>query len=227
MNSEIVYDCRIAKYSASERDLAYMHIERLTELGLKGSVILADRGYPSYELMAKLIDNSFDFLIRIPKSWKILVEMLEDNPDENDFYFESNDKRYDFRAYRVTLDSGEYEWLVTSLDAEILSADEARELYAKRWGIEVRYRFVKNILQLENFSGKTVIAVKQEFYAAVYLANLCTAVTKVADAQIQNDDLKKLSNIRDRLTELVSLTELWLFLSPLSVNKARLCVTPC
>ena len=221
VNSEIVYDCRIAKYAASERDLARMHIERLKELGLGGSVILADRGYPSYEFMAELIDNGFDFLIRIPKSWTILVEMLEAHPDENDFYFELSGKRYDFRAYCVTLDSDEHEWLVTSLNAETLSADEAKELYAKRWGIETKYGFVKNKLQLENFSGKTVIAVKQEFYAAVYLANLCTAVTKVADAQIENDDLKKLSNIRVRLTELVSLTELCLFLSPLFVNKAN------
>jgi hypothetical protein len=220
VNSEIVYDCRIAKYAASERALASMHIERLAELGLFGSVILADRGYPSYDFMAELIDNGFDFLVRIPKSWRILVVLLEENPDENDFYFELNNQRYDFRAYRVTLDNGEYEWLVTSLDAETLSADEAKELYAKRWGIEVKYGFVKNKLQLENFSGKTVIAVKQEFYATVYLANLCTAVTKVADAEIKNDDLKKLSNIQDKQTELASLTELLLFLSPLCASQA-------
>lgn len=73
-------------------------------------------------------------------------------------------------------------------------------------------------LRLENFSGKTVIAVKQEFYAAVYLANLCAAVTKVADAQIKADDLKKLSNIPVKPTELVSLTDFLSSSSPLSAS---------
>jgi IS4 transposase len=158
--------------------------------------------------MAKIIDEGFDFLIRIPKSWKTLVEMLETAPDENDFYFELDNKRYDFRAYRITLDTGEYEWLVSSLDAQTLSADEAKALYGKRWGIEGKYDFVKNKLQLENFSGKTVTAIKQEFYAAVYLANLCTAVTNVADATLENNDSKKNSNIPDKQTELGALTEL-------------------
>jgi hypothetical protein len=194
------------------------HIERLKELGLQKSLILADRGYPSFGFLARLIDNDFNFLIRVPKTWKTLVGKLEQNPNANNFNFYENGEKYTYRAYRVILDNGEPEWLVTSLDEEALSEDEAKELYTKRWGIETKYGFIKNKLQLENFSGKTVVAIKQEFYAAVYLSNLCSAVAKAADVEIENEDLKKLSNIREKQTETASLTELWSLLLPLCSN---------
>lgn len=42
-----IYDCQFAPYAADERDLAIKHMERLTELGLTGSLLLFDRWYPS------------------------------------------------------------------------------------------------------------------------------------------------------------------------------------
>ncbi len=42
-----VYDCQIAPYATDERDQAKLHMARLKELGLGGSLLLLDRWYPS------------------------------------------------------------------------------------------------------------------------------------------------------------------------------------
>ena len=36
---QAIYDCRIAPYAADERDLAKLHMTRLLELGLGGSLL--------------------------------------------------------------------------------------------------------------------------------------------------------------------------------------------
>lgn len=51
-------------------------------------------------------------------------------------------------------------------------------LYFKRWPIETKYNILKNKLEIENFSGRTLISVQQDFYATMYHSNL-VAITKI------------------------------------------------
>lgn len=46
------------------------------------------------------------------------------------------------------------------------------DLYHRRWGIETDYRRLKQTLGLDNFSGRSVTAVKQDFHATQLLKNL-------------------------------------------------------
>ena len=41
-----------------------------------------------------------------------------------------------------------------------------------RWEIETNYNDMKNKLEIENFSGTSPLAVKQDFYATMFLKNL-------------------------------------------------------
>ena len=50
--------------------------------------------------------------------------------------------------------------------------------------METFYGFVKTELELENFSGKTRVAVLQEFYATMTIANLCLCFVNDADVEI-------------------------------------------
>jgi len=62
------------------------------------------------------------------------------------------------------LDSGEIELLMTSLiEREKYTYECFKALYFKRWGIETYYDRLKNILNLENFSGLTNQAILQDF----------------------------------------------------------------
>lgn len=65
-----------------------------------------------------------------------------------------------------------------------------KELYFKRWGIEVKYNEIKNKLQIENFTGKTPISIEQDFYATMYLTNMVALAKKHANQEIEkaNED---------------------------------------
>lgn len=77
------------------------------------------------------------------------------------------------RIIRIELDSGETELLLTTLlDAQTYPVEQFAELYNRRWGIETDFRRTKITLGLDNFSGRTPLAVKQDFHAAQLVKNL-------------------------------------------------------
>lgn len=47
-----------------------------------------------------------------------------------------------------------------------------------RWGVETFFSIVKGRLCLENFTGKTSEAVKQDFWSTVFISNLETLMTE-------------------------------------------------
>lgn len=81
-------------------------------------------------------------------------------------------KAIKLRVLRLMLDSEIEEVLVTNLFDESLGIQAFKELYFKRWGIEVKFLELKSRLQLDNFTGDTVISVEQDFYASMYLSNV-------------------------------------------------------
>jgi len=100
-------------------------------------------------------------------------------------------KIYKVRVIKFPLPSGEIEMLITDLSAEIVDKDEFQELYFKRWPIETSYDIIKTKLQLENFTGKTVLSVLQDFYACMYLSNMVTFAKCITDDEIQKDNAGK------------------------------------
>ena len=99
-----------------------------------------------------------------------------------------DDVTYKVRVLKIKLSTGETETLLTSLNQKTLPIAKAGELYFKRWGIETSYDLLKSKLQLENFSGKSVIAVKQDFYASVFLASFAQVLMMASDELIQEKD---------------------------------------
>ena len=58
------------------------------------------------------------------------------------------------------------------LDEPRYPAEEFGELYHCRWGIETCYGLVKGRLDLENFTGWSAEAVRQDLSATIFLTNL-------------------------------------------------------
>ena len=67
------------------------------------------------------------------------------------------------------------------LDETTCPTQEFKEAYHYRWGIETYYGDLKGLLDLENFSGLTTEAVRQDFYAAVLLCYLESLLTGPAN----------------------------------------------
>jgi hypothetical protein len=185
----VSFDCQIGSYSLSERDLLNRHLDRLEAFVAALFLIVADRGYPSYDLIEALIDRGFNFLLRLSESWSNVILHLHGTNDKGlDYNYKG--KTYTFRALKIELE-GKCEYLITNLDEATLSLDEAKHIYNLRWGIETFYGVLKTELELENFSGKTKNAVLQEFYATLTIANVCQCFINDADVEIAANDKNK------------------------------------
>jgi len=89
------------------------------------------------------------------------------------------------RLIRVELDSGETEVLITSLlDLEAFPKELFSDLYHLRWPVEEDYKTLKYRIQIENFSGKTVHSVYQDFHAKVFSKNLTAVIATTTREQI-------------------------------------------
>ncbi|GAK56563.1 transposase ISLbp1 [Candidatus Vecturithrix granuli] len=77
------------------------------------------------------------------------------------------------RVIQLTLENGVREILLTTLlDADRFPYTDFQGLYAKRWGSETHYDVLKNILEIENFTGTSPLTVRQDFYATVLTNNI-------------------------------------------------------
>lgn len=90
------------------------------------------------------------------------------------------------RLISVRLPTGELEVLVSSLlDEQQYPTEEFLQVYHWRWGHETFYHVLKSRLDLENFSGQTGEAVRQDFHAALLLCNLETILVGPVQDQLQ------------------------------------------
>ncbi len=87
------------------------------------------------------------------------------------------------RLIRVSLKGGETEVLATSLlDEEAYPMGWFKRLYHLRWGVEEGYKREKCRIEIENFSGLSAQVVQQDFYAKIFVLNLATILSWVAQA---------------------------------------------
>lgn len=196
----VAVDSQMAPYASSERDLLYKHLEFARE---EEDLILLDRGYPSMALFFLLSAKKLQFCVRMKDNWWLEVakfnkgglneqivtfklpkkdrKLLKDFP-------EWHDKQIKCRLIKVELDSGENEILCTSLiDMEKYEYEDFIQLYHYRWSEEEAYKLLKCRVEVENFSGKNVIAVKQDFYAKMFLLTLCAAYAHPIEEKVRQE----------------------------------------
>lgn len=190
LENNIIMTAIITRYTSPEREIAIQLIEKLIKKGLKNDLILFDRGYPSRKFIAYLETVKINFLMRVPNK-STMKEIMEATMPDQIVSLKVDGKVLPMRVLRFDLDSGIEEVLVTSLLDPSLTVQDFKSLYFKRWAIETKYSELKNKLQIENFTGDTVISVEQDFYASVYLANMLALVKQEADEKISQEDKSK------------------------------------
>lgn len=182
--NDFIVDAAIDKAGTPERELALKHMEVLSGVcpNVK-KLLIFDRGYPSAEMVAALIEKGFHFVMRVRRKWNDDVDRV------------IRDKRVQLtsdisiRVVRFELPGGEKETLISDLFE--LPFEAFKGLYFKRWPIETKYDVVKNKLELENFSGYSKNIILQDFWASMHVANMVTVVRQKADADIQKERAEK------------------------------------
>ena len=82
------------------------------------------------------------------------------------------------------LPSGTVEILMTSLlDRDDHPAEEFATLYHLRWAQEENYKCFKCRVEVENWSGKSSLTIRQDFHAKVFTLNLTAVLTCTAQQQ--------------------------------------------
>ena len=173
-------------------------------------LIIFDRGYPSYALMLFLEKKGIDYLIRVSKSRFTEIEdfrrsKLQDSIISieltktrlSDIKRKNNNPKIrevlkdkavgdviNLRAIKVKLKSGEIEILITSLlDKKAYKTKIFKDFYFKRWSIEEEYKAIKSILQVENFTGITQIAINQDFFSILFMLNMYNIMIQAVEEE--------------------------------------------
>ena len=171
-----ILDGGLYPYGTSEREAARNHFAAVNALPLpKGvrNLYIGDRGYPSKALFADMIDGGMYFLMRVRAKFSIDFDKALKKQEVS---FRHDGKWYKVRVFNIILPSGEPEQLVTNLPAKYMKAEDAPELYFKRWKIETKLDSLKYKLELENMSGRRVVTTYQDFWAKLDLANITAAL---------------------------------------------------
>lgn len=193
--NRVALDATMGKAKAYEIDLAVGHLSHTKA----GDLLVMDRNYPSYRMLAEMSRYQRDFVVRCSSaSFAEAREMLKGKGADSQTVTLTPcagqvpairglnlPESVKVRFVRVRLSSGEYEVLVTSLlDETSYPTEGFSELYYLRWRIETFYGLIKTRLELENFTGIGVEAVRQDFHATVYLSGLESLLTDTAQATL-------------------------------------------
>lgn len=201
--NKVTVDAVLAPKTDGERELGAFHLLKLQPKDF----LLLDRGYPAHWFFKGVMSMGAQFCARISPEQSGVVKKFYNSGKAEDIVFinptptskkKCQELGFDAdpvvtRLIRVKLDSGETEILATSLiNQKSFPKALFKDLYHKRWPVEEDYKTLKFRLQVENFSGKTVHSVYQDFHAKVFSKNLTAVIATTTRKKI----IKKSRNLK-------------------------------
>jgi hypothetical protein len=173
-----------------ERSLAKAHLEALSAMTGKVKqrkiIVIFDRGYPSKDLIKYIQDKEIKYVMRVQKRFNSRIDKMRRGSKVIGL---TEDIRTRALVFRLT--SGEREMLITNLDEQEMEDEAFPELYYKRWPIETKYNQMKQKFELENFSGRLVENIKQDFYAMMTISNMLASGLREANEKLGKERAKK------------------------------------
>ncbi|NLT51199.1 MAG: IS4 family transposase [Ignavibacteria bacterium] len=207
--NNIAINSYLERYETSERELAERHISKIK--GLTGDetkdILIMDRGYPSMYLFAKMIVNGFDFVVRCNASGFLneVKEVEKNNMTDSIIEIDLTAERWKYkqgiqeltgtggiksiklRLVRIILETGTTEYIITSVLDKAITVEDFKEIYHLRWNEEVYFNCLKNIIEVENFSGRTPETIRQDYYARVLSGNISSLIIEEAQEEIDKE----------------------------------------
>ncbi len=177
-------------------------------------IVIYDRGYADYAVVAMHAMRGVDFIIRFPTSstYKEVEDFVKSTSDDAFVTLHATSQyrgqvktgvypgQVQVRLVRIVLPTGETEILMTSLlDRKQYKIADFKSLYSKRWGVESGFFRFKHQLEVECFSSGKVNNIKQDFHATVFLQVLEAIMNKAQDRMIRaksiQDELKHVYHV--------------------------------
>lgn len=184
--NQICFTSRIDESACDEISVAIDWVHHLPD----DSLTIYDRGYASFTLIYLLAYHQRNFVIRCQTNFnQVVKDFIKSRKPSAIVSFPATNRGKKHlkqlgwpveqhtsvivRLVKVKLDNGETEVLITSLtDTQRFPNQAFKQLYFLRWGVEIYYDRLKNQLQIEVFTGQKPEAIRQEFYAMIFVTNL-------------------------------------------------------
>ena len=202
-------DLAVRRGGFDERAEVPGHVEAVADAvgGLPFALVM-DRGYPSFPLMATLSDMGVPHAARRRRSSTGAGSGASEaaggdlrpgpgpaNPGLRSAGRSDRDARERLvghaplrvRCALVDVGGEAPEKLVTTIGDDVLATNELAEVYHMRWGVETCFQFMKDRLQMENFTGTRPRLIEQDVYAAAYLANVAFDLANEAEREASGD----------------------------------------
>lgn len=195
--NDLALDATLGKQHAEKESIFTSHLQVTTP----GDVLVLDRGYADYGVMAFLVHHQRNFVIRMPRRRAGPIRAFWDGPHRDQVLeLAVPERQRDFvkkhalasrlrvRLVKIDLADGEVEVLATSLlDAQAVPVATLKTLYGWRWGVETYYDRLKNIFEVERFSGRNVRSIEQDFFGIIFLTTLESVLSKSAEAELAQE----------------------------------------
>lgn len=166
-----------------------------------GDVLVLDRNSADYSIIGSAVRDKLEVIIRCPRqSFKAVMEFFKSSEKERlvtltvpqsvrtQKYVKENNlpETIEVRLLKFKLESGEEEVLLTSLcDQKKYRRKEFYEVYGWRWRDETYYDRIKNIFEVERFSGLSAESIRQDFHGVIFLATLESVLSRETESDMQ------------------------------------------
>lgn len=213
--NRVTIDALILPKAIGERDAAARHCAHLQA----NDLVLLDRGYPAFWLFALIQAKHAHFCIRFPVTgWQSVETFLTTGLREQIVTLtppaaarracrarDLAPAPLTLRLVRLDLADGTREVLGTSLlDPALYPVTLFQDLYQNRWPVEEDYKVMKCRVQVENWSGLSVLAIYQDFHAKVFTKNLTAILAHPVAVQVARQSLATQYLYRPNMTHALS-----------------------
>ena len=195
-------------------------LEQLWESTAQGDVLVLDRNFGDYSIVAWAAKTKRDVILRcrrdsfavVEKFWESdkteeLVSLTVSSSAKTQRFVREHDlpKSVPVRLLKFTLPSGETEVLLTTLcDQQEYLRDEFYTVYGWRWNDETYYDRIKNIFEVERFSGLNERVIRQDFFGVLFLSTLESVLTKTTQRALTEQDQTKGNKTQAKVNRAVS-----------------------
>jgi hypothetical protein len=201
--NNLCLSAKLDGFKISESDLAWSMLREGT-FG-QGDIFIFDRYFYSSLLAVYLNQIGADFCFRI-KSNSVLVKKLKGQKKKDGIFeisigreskqrareYNIANQKISCRVTIIDLPNEQEEFLLSSFtDQQKTSSEDLKELYFLRWRIEEQYKKLKHKVCLENFSGKSVESIYQDFYVKIFTMNLTCILIHPIDHLLEKAPKKK------------------------------------
>lgn len=187
LKSKIPYDFDLVNHG-NERTCALAHLKTLKA----NDVVVYDRGYFSYVMLYyhsqagvypifRLKKNAFGELSDFINSDQVnqIISWLPSKKTQKEILKQFPLIQFTalkIRLIKYTINETTY-YLCTTLLDPIYTLDILKDVYHSRWGVEELYKISKEMIDVEDFHGKSERTVKQELFAhfvLITMSRLCS-----------------------------------------------------